>query len=147
GNRVFTREGGFREIASRLRAGEDVLMVMDQNVRAHHAVFASFFGRPAATTKAAGLAALRTGAPVFFAAAAETSSDRYKMLFAEFPAADSFPGGTDEKIFHLTEAVHREFKKPIRSYPESWFWIHRRFKTKPFGQVEDSYGGAAVSEW
>lgn len=147
GNRVFTREGGYGEIVQRLRSGEDVLIVMDQNVRVHHAVFTTFFGHWAATTKSVALAALRTKAPVFFAAAAEISPGKYKMVYSELPSVTSLSGSTEDKILQLTEAIHRAFEKAIRQYPAQWFWIHRRFKTQPVGQVEGMYGGKKIAHW
>ncbi|MFN8391677.1 MAG: lysophospholipid acyltransferase family protein [Bdellovibrionota bacterium] len=147
GNIQLSRKGGYREIMNNLNAGNDVLLVMDQNVRVHHAVFVDFFGIPAATTKAAALAAIRTGAPVFFAACAEIEPRKYKMLYAPIGTADQYAGSTEEKIVAITGAIHRQFERVIDEYPSQWMWIHRRFKTRPVGEVEDLYGGKAVTAW
>jgi len=147
GNIQFSRNGATKMVFNHLREGHDVLLVMDQNVRVHHAVFVDFFSIQAATTKIAALAAIRTGAPVFFAACAEVAPSKYKMLYAPVGVADDFPGTAEEKIESITRAIHLEFEKVIRSYPEQWMWIHRRFKTRPVGEVEDFYGGSAVTEW
>ncbi len=147
GNKQFSRGGAFREVIKNLQEGKDVLLVMDQNVRVHHAVFANFFGIPAATSKMAALAAIRTGAPVFFAACAEIEPRRYRMLYAPIGRADDYEGTPEEKVRLITEAIHREFEKAITEYPEQWMWIHRRFKTRPVGEVEDFYGGKNVAAW
>ncbi len=46
-----------------LRRNEVVAMLIDQAIGGKHALFVPFFGRPAATTPALSMAALRTGAP------------------------------------------------------------------------------------
>jgi KDO2-lipid IV(A) lauroyltransferase len=145
GNRQFSRNNGCRTVISRLREGEDVLLVMDQNVRVHHAAFVDFFGVPAATTRVPASAAIRTGAPVFFAACAEIAPSTYKMLYAPIGTAKDFPGTRAEKVEHMTRAIHREFERAITEFPEQWMWIHRRFKTRPVGYVEDFYGGKEVT--
>ncbi len=147
GNIQISRDGATKELLKQLRNGKDVLLVMDQNVRVHHAVFVDFFSIPAATTKMAALAALRTGAPIFFAACAETSPSKYTMLYAPIGVADDFPGSQEQKIELITRAIHAEFEKAIIAYPEEWMWIHRRYKTRPVGEREDFYGGSAVTEW
>lgn len=147
GNIQFSRDGGYREIVRQLRSGRDVLLVMDQNVRVHHAEFVSFFGIPAATSKSPALAAIRTGAPLFFAACAEEEPFRYKMLFADLGCPDDYPGDSNQKVRGIIEAIHREFEKAIEQYPGQWMWIHRRFKTRPVGEVESLYGGRNVTTW
>ena len=51
GNTVFSRKGGYQEVIRHLKAGKDVAMLYDQNVKRNHATFVDFFGIPAATTK------------------------------------------------------------------------------------------------
>ena len=145
GNIQFSRSGATKHVFSHLREGHDVLLVMDQNVRVHHAVFVDFFSIPAATTKIAALAAIRTGAPVFFAACAEVAPSKYKMLYEPIGVADDYPGTPEEKIISITRAIHVAFEKAIRDYPDHWMWIHRRFKTRPAGEAEDFYSREKVS--
>lgn len=139
GNQQFSRDGGHSEMMKFLRSGKDVLIVMDQNVKRNHAVFVDFFGIPAATTKTIALASIRTGAPIFFATAAEVSPWKFKMIFAPIGRPDDFSGTNTEKVEFITRAIHREFERAIVEHPEQWMWIHRRFKTRPEGEVENLY--------
>lgn len=145
GNTQFSRDGGQREVMRFLKSGTDVLLVMDQNVRIHHAVFVNFFGIPAATTKTIALASIRTGAPIFFATAVETSPWKFKMLYAPIGVPADFPGSNSDKVLAMTEAIHREFERAITAYPEQWMWIHRRYKTRPEGEIENIYGGTGTA--
>lgn len=141
GHRVFPRKGGHREIVARLNAGEDVAILFDQNVKRKHATFADFFGTPAATTKAMGLVALQTGCPIVFVACAEVSPGSYKFFAEEIPNPKLDLGTAKQKVSEITESLHRALEQMIRSFPEQWFWIHRRFKTRPLGEPETVYSG------
>ncbi len=139
GNKVFFRKGGYAEIVRELSAGTSVAILFDQNVKAKHATFVNFFGIPAATTKGLGYASQRTGAPIIFAVNYQTGPHRYKMVAEEIKP--EYPEGTspEERVNLLMRELHRVSEREIRAHPEQWFWIHRRFKTRPKGEPETFY--------
>lgn len=137
GSEVFDRNGGYKQMVARLQNGQDVAVLFDQNVKINHAMFVSFFGIQAATTKSIALAALRTNAPVLFVTSARTKNSSrggFEFITAPIPSPQTFPGTREEQMLAFTEAIHREIEIAIRKYPEQWFWIHRRFKTRPAGE-------------
>ena len=136
---VFSRKGGYKQIEKRLRSGQDVATLSDQNVKVNHAVFATFFGIPAATTKTIALASMRSGAPILFTVGVETSPGHYKLLHKVIDNLAEVDLPRDDKVLRITEDLHRASEQVIRDYPECWFWIHRRFKTRPAGEPEDIY--------
>jgi Kdo2-lipid IVA lauroyltransferase/acyltransferase len=137
GNQVFDRKGGFKEIVSRLRDGQDVGVLIDQNVKRDHATFIDFFNQKAATTKGLGLAIMRTGSPVVFGLSAPAGNNFYKLTWKRIIPSET--GSLDDKINSILKQMHDILADFIRQYPEQWFWIHRRFKTKPEGVPEDTY--------
>ena len=139
GNQVFSRKGGFREVVRRLKKKQDVIVLFDQNVKRNHAIFVDLFGIKAATTKAIGLAAIRTGATVLFASCIEPSPGWYEYLLREVPSPDEYSGETEEKIAAVTRALNAALEEAVRLHPDHWFWIHRRFKTRPKGERETLY--------
>ena len=139
GNTIFSRKGGYKEIIRRLKAGEDVVLLCDQNVKSNHATFVNFFGTPAATTKTLALAALRTGAPVLFGSSVTAAPGRIEVKLHELTHPSEIPGETEDKIRGLMEELHRRFEEHIRLRPEAWYWIHRRWKTRPPGEPETMY--------
>ena len=144
GNIVVSREGGYREMVRLLQRGIDVGFLFDQNVTRNHALFVKWFGRPAATTKALALAALRTEAPIFVVAIIRKGVDNYFYECIECDCADVYHDTTlskDEKLRKITERLVRQFEQLIFKYPESWFWIHRKWKTCPEGEAEVFYDG------
>lgn len=142
GNRVIGRKGAFKDIMRDLQSGRDVAVLFDQNVTRNHAVFVPWFGVPAATTRAVALAALRTEAPVIVAGVGYLGDDRYEVMAEECDFAPIYRRedlSSDEKIELMTADMSARYVGMIRRYPGEWFWMHRRWKTRPEGEVENMY--------
>ncbi len=142
GNTVIPREGAVRKILKAIERGHDVGILFDQNVTRKHAVFVDWFGRSAATTVAPAIAAITTGCRVVVVGMSYKGNDHYRILCHECDFADITGDETlerSEKIELITAELSREFQKLILSFPEGWFWIHRRWKTAPEGMDENFY--------
>lgn len=139
GNRIFDRNGGFQNTIRALLAGENVALLFDQNVRPQHAVFVDLLGIPASIAKTYGLAAIRTNCPIFFAALIQLPGGKYRLVAKELKNPRSLVASTAEKIQQLSREANICLEQLIREYPEQWFWVHRRFKTRPPGIPENLY--------
>ncbi|HMO17090.1 MAG TPA: hypothetical protein PKA63_00520 [Oligoflexia bacterium] len=139
GSKIFYRKGGYKSIISELNNGQNVAILFDQNIKKNHAIFVDFFGVPAATSKSIGLAPMRTNSPIVFAAIVETSPEKFKLYVIPLKKPSERPGSVDEKIYHTIREANTYLEKIIKDHPEHWFWIHRRFKTRPPGEIEDFY--------
>lgn len=134
GNKVIKRRGAFKEVFKRLSSGQDVAILFDQNVTKNHATFVPWFGKLAATTKTPALAALRTGCPVVVAGIVSLPGDRYQVLAEECPInhiRDDPSLTSEEKVERITALLSARYEAFIRSQPGSWFWFHRRWRTRP----------------
>jgi len=148
GHRVIHRQGALRKVISSLKSGRDVGILFDQNVTRKHALFIPWFGRLAATTGAPALAALATACPVAVMHMAYLGGEKYEIRAQEcdvFPIYNDTSLSKDEKLMRLTELFVQGFEKMILNYPEGWFWLHRRWKTRPEGEVENFYYKKAVT--
>ena len=143
-SRILSRGGAFREVLAAIRQGSDACMLFDQNVKRNHAVFSNLFGIPAATAGSAALAALRSDVPILFATVKTiTPLDRepkFHFHLEHIPTDDlKNIESTEEKVREITDRLHAALEKQIRIDPKQWFWIHRRFKTRPAGEPETFY--------
>ncbi len=139
GNHVISRKGAFREVVQRLESGQNVGVLFDQNVRAKHAVFVDWFGVKAATTKTVALAALRTECRVAVAGVRYLGADRYMIEFEDFDFQALYRDETvttDEKVYQITATLAASYQKIIERSPHEWFWMHRRWRTRPEGDAE-----------
>ena len=103
---------------------------MDQNVDWYEGVFVDFMGHRACTNKGLTLLALKTGAPVV-----PVFMIREKRGFrAEFGSEIPFlkTGDKQKDIEVNTRQYNRIIENMIRQFPDQWFWIHQRWKTKPY---------------
>jgi KDO2-lipid IV(A) lauroyltransferase len=133
GNRVIPKRHAFRHVVETLRRGGTVAMLIDQNVAREHGVFVDFFGTPACTTPAATLAARRTGATLLPAVCHRSAPGRFTMWIGkEIPVAVT--GDNRRDIRATTAEATAVLEAFIREHPEQWFWVHRRWKTRPEGE-------------
>ena len=126
GNSVIYRQGTLRRILRTLQAGEGVGILIDQHIMTRDAIYVDFFNRPAATTSAVAMLALRTGAPVVPLFALPIGGGRYRMVYEHPvlpPAADSA-----DAVQEFTQRCTDVLEMYVRRNPELWLWMHRRWR-------------------
>lgn len=102
-------------------------MMIDQSLSSG-GVFVEFFGRPASSTTLPALLHIRTGAPVMFAYLVR-NGERFRLVFEPvvFPPVED----PTARIQIYTQVMATQFEQVIRRYPESWLWLHNRWKRQP----------------
>jgi KDO2-lipid IV(A) lauroyltransferase len=135
GNYVIYRRGALRRVLKALGANDGVAILIDQHIQAPDAVTVSFFDRPAATTLALGVLALRTGAPVIPVFALPDGVGRYRLVYEHpvDPPADDTP----ESIRDFTQRCTDVLEMHVRRHPELWLWMHRRWRDSPLPDSGD----------
>lgn len=143
GNYVVARRGAFSQVLQDLKSGQDVAVLIDQNVTAKYAVFVDWFGTPAATTRMFALAALRVSAPIVVASLSYRGGDKYDMHTVVMDLTSVYDSQLDfeGKLEEITRRVSRQYEEMIRANPQEWFWMHRRWRTRPEGELENIYDG------
>lgn len=134
GNRIIDRHGAFKAMQASVLSGMSVAVLFDQNVKRNHAVFVPWFDMMAATTRSVALAALRTEVPLFIASMRYLGADRYRVEAAECDYSDILRDealDSDAKVVAITKRLSDVYCEMIRDFPEGWFWLHRRWKTRP----------------
>jgi len=119
-----------RKILQSLKYGKVVGMLIDQNVDWYEGVFVDFFGHRACTNKGMALLARRTGSPVIPVFLVREKSGFRAEFGSEIPLIKT------EDIIKDVEENTRQYNRVIedfiRQYPDQWFWVHQRWKTKPY---------------
>lgn len=114
-----------------LKQGGVVWYAPDQDFGADQTAFAPFFGIQTSTLLATRRFPALTGCavvPMF--PRYEKESDSYVMTV--YPALQDFP--TDDALADLTR-INAIMEEQARKVPEQYWWIHRRFKTRPPGEA------------
>ena len=126
---MFTKDE-LRQTVRWLKAGGTIWYAPDQDMRGKDAVFAPFFGVPAATITATHHLARLSGALVipFFHRRLDAGGYAIRL---EQPLPD-FPS---EDVVADTARVNSCIERMVREAPTQYLWMHKRFKTRPPGEA------------
>jgi len=124
------RHAVFKLLKSLKRGGVAAFLV-DHNCSRDEALFLPFLGKTAAVNAGPALLAVRTGAlivPVFLV---RLGQGRFRMLMDPPLDTQKLSGDRAERIRAAAEFYTRAVERYVRQYPEQWFWMHKRWKTRP----------------
>lgn len=131
--RTIYQDAPAREFLKVLHQNGILGVLADQDVDRLDGIFVPFFGRPAYTLTAPVKMALATGAPIVPAFLVQ-SGNRYRFLVDE-PIEVQMRASREETIQEYTARWSRVIEEKIRSYPDQWVWMHRRWKTAPASEM------------
>jgi len=134
GGSLFERDAFLKTFLKRLREGEVMIYLPDQNPGRKRGVFAPFFGVPAATHPALARIAQASQA-VVIPCIAELLPWGRGVCFHLWPAMEDYPVG--DPVADAT-TMNALIEKAVRKYPEQYVWVHRRLKVRPDPE-EDFY--------
>jgi len=134
GGRVIPKKGALKKVLKRLRNGEGLGILIDQNTSRDEGVFVDFFGTPAATNKGLALMSMKTDTPVLPIFLIREGKYRHRLVYGqEIPIHKS--GDAERDVVLNTGNFTRVVESYIRRYPEQWFWMHQRWKTRPVEEL------------
>ncbi len=125
---LISRHEGIRPALRAIRAGMPFYYLPDQDFGQRDAIFVPFFGVPTATVTALARLARITGARVVPCIVRQEGAG-YVVRF--LPAWEDYPSGDVESD---TRRMNAFIEEQVRQMPEQYFWLHRRFKTRPAGE-------------
>lgn len=128
--RLYSRQQGLRGILKGMRQGMPFIYPPDQDQGIRDGAFVPFFGVPAATITAVPRIAQMTGA-VVVPCITRLLPGAAGYVLSFYPAWENYPTGDD---IADTRRVNAFIEQRVREMPEQYFWVHRRFKTRPEGE-------------
>jgi KDO2-lipid IV(A) lauroyltransferase len=126
--RPFGRADGVKAIVAALRAGEPLYLLPDMNFGTEESIFVPFYGVEAATVPSLSRFAKLGRAkvvPVVTRLTHQGYEVRVLPAWTDFPTAD---------LTADTALMNRRLQGYIDAMPEQYYWVHKRFKTRPPGQ-------------
>lgn len=119
-----------RGVLNSLKQGHAVWYGPDQDYGRKHSVFAPFFGVQAATITATARFARISQSPVIVFTHFRSQDDRHYEINLS-PPLENYPTGDD---VNDATRINRLVEEAIMKYPDQYWWLHRRFKTRPEGE-------------
>ncbi len=125
----ISKNNAMRPIIRQLKNAQTVMMLIDQNVAWYDGMFVDFFGRPAAATTGPALLAIHTGAAVLPVFTRRLENGTFLLdILDEVELIRT--GKRDADVLANTQRFTSLLEDYIRRYPEQWFWVHQRWKTR-----------------
>ena len=127
---LISRQDGIRPVVRALRDGFAFYYLPDMDFGPRESIFVPFFGVTTATVPAlARLAQVSRARVVPVVTRQLPDGEGYAAKF--YPAWDDFPTGD---IDADTRRMNEFIEARVREMPEQYYWVHKRFKTRPAGE-------------
>lgn len=127
--RLFGRIDGVKPIVSAVRAGQPLYLLPDMDFGPDESVFVPFYGVATATVPSLSRFA-RLGRAKVVPIITRITPKGYEVDV--LPAWENFP--TDD-IVADTAFMNDRLASYINTQPAQYFWVHKRFKTRPEGDA------------
>ena len=131
GNEVVPKARSARRLLKELRNMGLAGILLDQNVDWYDGEWVDFFGRPACSNKGLALLAMAKKAPVL-PVYLQRCEDGCFDLYVDPPVELVDTGDKLQDIWDNTQNYTAALERAIRRKPEQWFWLHQRWKTRPY---------------
>ncbi len=128
---LYGRIDGVRPVLRGLKNGQALYLLPDMDFGPEDSIFVPFYGLPTATVPSVARFARMSGALVL---PVVTRMTRSGYQVDVLPAWKRFPSGdTPAAIEADTARMNRELQSYIATMPAQYYWVHKRFKTRPAG--------------
>ncbi len=127
---LVSRQEGFRSLIKTIKKHPEAPLVYlpDQDFGGKDSIFIKFFGMTTATIPGLSKLARLVNAVVIPLVSVRVGN-RFKLVFS--PPWENFPTQDEQ---HDTQRMNDFIEEQVRIYPEQYFWLHKRFKTRPEGE-------------
>lgn len=122
------RVGGMAGILRALRRNSIVIMAMDQHAGSN-GIWVDFFNEPASTFATPALLALKQNCPIH-TGFAHRHPDGLNEAWISGPLPTRTGDSTDASVEAITRNINQEIERFVRQHPETWMWMHRRWKAQ-----------------
>ena len=126
--RLMTRYDGVKSIVSLLRKDGLLFLLPDMNFGPEESIFVPFFGISTATVPSLSRFA-RMGRARVIPLLARLTPQGYDMEML-----DAWEGFPTEDVAADTALMNLRLQSWIEAMPGQYFWVHKRFKTRPDGE-------------
>lgn len=127
--RLFGRAEGVKPIVTALREGKPLYLLPDMDFGPDESVFVPFYGVPTATVTSLSRFA-RLGRAKVVPLLPRLTPGGYEVEV--LPAWRDFP--TDDPVAD-TALMNQRLQDYIATMPTQYYWVHKRFKTRPEGDL------------
>lgn len=126
---VIDKNGAMRAMIQCLKKGRVLGILVDQNTAENEGVLIDFFGHKARHTPSVALLARKFNAIVIPTFISSTDHKHHSITFYP-PIEIETTGDHDKDTLTHVQAQAEITEQVIRSKPDEWFWLHKRWKNQ-----------------
>ena len=127
--KVMAKFQGLKPMATALREGLPLYLLPDMDHGMNESVMAQFFGTSAATLTSLPRFA-KLGRAKVVPVVSRLTPDGYEVRV--LPAWQNYP---NDDVLADVQTMNDRLEALIAEMPEQYYWVHRRFKTRPAGEA------------
>ena len=129
--RILPHRDAAAETLGHLRDGGMSAFLVDHNCRRAEAQFLPFLGETAAVNKGPAILAMRAKAEVWPSFLIRLPHGRFRYVTLPCLDTATLEGSRAERVERICRFYTEAVESMVLRYPEQWFWMHRRWKTRP----------------
>ncbi|MHC4904358.1 MAG: lysophospholipid acyltransferase family protein [Planctomycetota bacterium] len=130
GQKIIDKKGAAEQMADLAEQGATLCFIADQDA-GKKGVFVDFFGRKASSYKSIGLLAIQYNMPIGIGCCRQKPGQFYFEVEVGRIIEPSEWADKDDPLKWVTQEYNTELEKLIRKDPTQYWWLHRRWKTRP----------------
>jgi len=127
-NELIERNGAFKKLAKKLKKGEAIGMLIDQNIDEKRGVEVDFFGISTLQTFAPAVLARKYNAYIVPAYIYTPANEKAQFHF-DTPFCINKSDNEEDDIKQASQRIATSLEAHIKRDPSRWFWCHRRWKS------------------
>lgn len=128
---LLSRQDGALATIKAMRAGRPFYYLPDMDFGRRDSIFVPFFGIQTATITGLSRLARAAKARVLFTITRRLPGNQGYVL----EIGDPWPDFPSNDVEADTQRMNQMIEAQIRTMPEQYYWVHRRFKTRPEGEA------------
>jgi KDO2-lipid IV(A) lauroyltransferase len=130
GQKILDKKGVSEQMVQLVEDGATMCFISDQDA-GRKGVFVDFFGRKASSYKSIGLLAIQYNLPIVVGCCRQVPGEYFFEVEVGRIIEPAEWAGKDNPLHWVTQEYNAELEKLIRKDPTQYWWLHRRWKTRP----------------
>lgn len=130
GQKIINKKGSSNEFGDILQKGATICFIGDQDA-GRKGIFVDFFGRKASSYKSIAIAAAYYNVPVGIAVSRRVDNRFFFEIETIRVIMPDEWQDKDDPIRWISQEYNKALEDGIRKDPSQYWWLHRRWKTRP----------------
>lgn len=134
GQKILNKKGASNEFGDILQSGATIGFIGDQDA-GKRGIFVDFFGRKASAYKSIALAALYYNVPIIVGITRRVGNRFFFEVELEQIIMPADWKDKDDPVRWVSQEYNSALERAIRKDPTQYWWLHRRWKTRPKNEL------------